>query len=362
MQMLIRLTVANLQSLVRDRAALFWTFFFPIMFVFLFGAIFSNQGTSKLNLGVVNLDGTPAGTGIETALRDSGVFNVKLGSLQEEKDAMQNGDVSGIVVIPGGLGAAIQSGGSNPLQALIYTDPAQQTTGQIIQQIVGQIVNGFNMSASGAKPILALSQQTLASTDVSFVSYLVPSILAMALMQLGVFACVPLVEQREKQILKRLGATPLPRWTLVGSNILVRLIIAAIQTGLILGIGAAVFKVSITGNPLLILAIVFLGSAMFLSLGYLLAAFLRTEEQANGVTQVVQMPMMFLSGIFFPFAMLPDFLGQIGRIMPLTYLADAMRQTMVNAPALAPLSVDVAIVGGWMVVCLAISVRFFRWE
>ncbi len=364
MRTLLRLTVANLQSLIRDRAALFWTFFFPVMFVLLFGAIFSSSGsTSKFPLGVVDQDGTPAGLALRQALEQSGVFDVKTGSLDQEKQAMQNGDVAGIVVIPSGLGAALAghpTGGQ--LEVGVYTDPGRQTTGQIINQVVRQIVNGFNMQAANAKPILSIGNQSLASTDISFVSYLVPSILAMALMQLGVFACVPLVEQREKGILKRLGATPLPRWSLVGSNILVRLIVAAIQTLLILGIGVVAFNVSITGNLLAIGGIVFLGAAMFLSLGYLMAAFLKTEEQANGVTQVVQMPMMFLSGIFFPFAMLPDFLGQIGRVMPLTYLADAMRQTMVNAPALAPLSVDVAIIGGWLVICLGISVRFFRWE
>ena len=65
----------------------------------------------------------------------------------------------------------------------------------------------------------------------------------MALMQLGIFAAIPLVAQREKLILKRLNATPLPRWTLVGSNVAVRLLIAAAQTAIIVGIGVALFGV-----------------------------------------------------------------------------------------------------------------------
>ena len=70
----------------------------------------------------------------------------------------------------------------------------------------------------------------------------------MALMQLGIFAAIPLVQQREKLILKRLNATPLPRWTLVGSNVIVRLLIAAAQTAIIIGIGFAVLGVEIVGN------------------------------------------------------------------------------------------------------------------
>jgi ABC-2 type transport system permease protein len=76
----------------------------------------------------------------------------------------------------------------------------------------------------------------------------------------------------------------------------------------------------------------------------------------------VQMPLMFLSGIFFPFTFMPDFLQKIARLLPLTYLGDGLRQTMVNGTEVAPLALDVAILGGWLVVCLAVAARSFRWE
>ncbi len=351
---LLRLTAANLRSLVRDRAAIFWTFFFPVMFVFLFGSIFSNQGKGTIDVGVVDNDHSAVSTVLVDQLQHSQqVLTVHTGSQADEESAMKNGNVSAVIVIPQGFGTS----GSPSLT--VDVDPSQQQVSQIVVQVAQQMAQGV---VNGGQNIVTVNPQNLTTEQLPMVNYLVPSILAMSLMQLGVFACVPLVEQREKGILKRLGATPLPRWTLVGSNILMRLIVAAIQTVLILGIGAAVFNVHLFGNPLAVAGLVFLGSATFLSLGYLVASFLRTEEQANGVTQVIQMPMMFLSGIFFPFSMLPDFLGQIGRIMPLTYLGDAMRQVMVNGTALAPLPVDLAILGGWLVVCLGVTVRFFRWE
>ena len=87
------------------------------------------------------------------------------------------------------------------------------------------------------------------SQELSAAAFFVPSILAMALMQLGVFSAIPLVEQREKLILKRLGATPLPRWTLVASNIVVRLLIALVQTVLIVSIGIAAVRRDHRGQP-----------------------------------------------------------------------------------------------------------------
>jgi ABC-2 type transport system permease protein len=219
-----------------------------------------------------------------------------------------------------------------------------------------------NLQLSGATPILTVDVETLQTSRLNSVSFFVPSILAMALMQLGIFAAIPLVEQREKLILKRLNATPLPRWTLVGSNVIVRLLIAAAQTAIIVGIGVAALGVEIVGNWALIAGFVVLGAMSFTAIGYVIASFARTEEAANGMTQIVQLPLMFLSGIFFPLEVMPEWLRGVATFLPLTYLGDALRQTMVGGTPFAPLGVDAIVLAGWLVVTLGISARFFRWQ
>jgi len=72
--------------------------------------------------------------------------------------------------------------------------------------------------------------------------------------------------------------------------------------------------------------------------------------------------MMFLSGTLFPLDALPQFLRPVANAMPLTYLGDALKQTMLGAPALLPLWVDFAVLGGCLVVLAVLAVRFFRWE
>ena len=365
MDTLWRLTVANLKGLVRDRAALFWTFFFPVMFVLLFGVLFSGSGDSKVSVGWVDQDGTQASAGVRQAFANVPLLTLQSGSLEDEKAATQRGDVSAIVVVPKGLEAAVgqsKAGTQASVAIELYVDPAKTQTTQVVQGVVAQIANGFNLTIMGVSPILTINQLTLTSTNISTVTYLVPSILAMALMQLGIFAAVPLVQQREKGILKRMGATPLPRWKLVASNILLRLIVAALDTVLILGVGILVFKIDVVGNLAVAAGFVFLGAGAFLSIGFMLASFLKTEEQATGVVQIVQLPMMFLSGIFFSFDFLPGFLQTVARFLPLTYLGDAMRQVMVNGTQVAPLGMDLAILTGWLVVCLTIAARTFRWE
>jgi ABC-2 type transport system permease protein len=367
MKTLLGLTVANLKGLTRDRAALFWTFFFPVMFVLLFGVLFSGSGSSKVSVGWVDLDNSTTSAALKAAVADRAqILDLKSGTLDEEKAAMQHGDVSAVIVIPQGLQDAVtKTMAKVPASVAIelYTDPGQTQTSQVVTDAVTQIANGFSLglvAPTGA--VLTVTPLTLSSTNISTVTYLVPSILAMALMQLGVFAAVPLVQQREKGILKRMGATPLQRWKLVASNILLRLMVAAIDTVLIIGIGIAVFHIEIVGNLAAAAGFVFLGAGAFLALGFMLASFLKTEEQATGVVQVVQMPLMFLSGIFFPFDFMPDFLRSVARLLPLTYLGDGLRQSMVNGTQVAPLGLDALILGGWLVVCLVIAARSFSWE
>ena len=360
MNTLLLLTVANIKGLVRDRAALFWTFVFPVMFVFLFGVLFSGSGDSKVAVGWVDLDNTATSQKLHDAFVDTKILDLRSGSLADEQAAMEKGDISAIIVIPAGIQQSVST--KAPVSIDVYTDPSKTQTSQVVQGAAAQIANGFNLGAQGVTAIVSVQQKSLTTTTLSNVGYLVPSILAMALMQLGVFAAIPLVQQREKGILKRMGATPLPRWKLVASNILLRLIIAGVDTILIVGIGMQVFNIKIVGNVFAMVGFVFLGAGAFLALGFMLASFLKTEEQANGVVQVVQMPLMFLSGIFFPFDFMPDFLRSFARLLPLTYLGDGLRQSMVNATQVAPLSVDALVLAGWLVVCLGVSARSFRWE
>jgi ABC-2 type transport system permease protein len=366
MRALSALSIANLRSFVRDRAALFWTLFFPITFVILFGTIFSGSGSTNFTVGWVDHDRSPASVSLRSAFADNAPLDLVDGTLEESRERMLAGDLDGILILPEGLAAAIQAaqGGQAgaPIAITIITDPSRSTASQAIQQIATGMVMAANLQLSGAPTVLTVGVESLQTNRLNSVSFFVPSILAMALMQLGVFAAIPLVQQREKLILKRLSATPLPRWTLVGSNVFVRLLIAAAQTALIIGIGMVVLGVQIAGSWPLILGFVALGALTFTALGYVIASFARTEEAANGMTQFVQLPMMFLSGIFFPLEVMPEWLRGVATVMPLTYLGDALRQTMVGGTAFAPLPLDALVLGGWLVVSLAISARFFRWQ
>jgi ABC-2 type transport system permease protein len=363
LQALLALTVANIKSYLRDRAALFWTLAFPLIFIFMFGFIFQEGGQSRLTLGWVDEDRSPAVTQLRDAFAAQAGTEIVEASQDDALARMRQGEVDAVIVVPAGYGEAIAVGAAGtggPTQVVVYTDPSRSNLVASVYQSVQAVLGIVNL---GGRPPLVIPQpETLQTENLNFISYFVPSMLGLSVMQVGIFAAIPLVADREKLILKRLAATPLRRWQLVGSNVLMRLLIALGQAVIIIGVGVFAFGVEIVGPLLLAGLFIAIGAMAFLALGYVIASFARTEEAANGMTSVVQFPMMFLSGTFFPLDQMPAFLQGIARVIPLTYLSDALRQVMVGGAAIAPLWVCALVLVGWLVVCFAIASRTFRWQ
>src|SRR4029079_223934 len=282
MRALLLLTVANIKSFTRDRAALFWTLAFPLIFVVLFGSIFSG-GNNDRSIGFADLDGTPAAGQLRTAF--ASISNVKLVEKPEDEllASMKKGEISAVIVVPKGYADTVAAK-AGPAQVTVYTDPSQSQGDGATRQLVGFVLSAVNQAASGVPPAVAPDFKPIQTNDLTFISYLVPCLWGMSLMELGVFAAIPLVANRQKLILKRLQATPLRRWQLVGSNVLMRLLIAVVQTVIIVGVGPTLYGVEIAGSWLGISALIILGSLTFIALGYVIDSFAAAGGAAHALT------------------------------------------------------------------------------
>ena len=363
MQALLALTLANIRSYVRDRAALFWTLAFPLIFIFMFGFIFQSGGGGGLTIAWADEDRSAASAQLRDAFRGQDAIELEEAPTDDALARMRAGDVDAVIVVPAGYEASVaagQAGRSPPASIIVYTDPSRSNLVASVYQAIGSVLGVVNLG--GRPPLVVPQAETIQTENLNFISYFVPSMLGLSVMQVGIFAAIPLVADREKLILKRLAATPLRRWQLVGSNVLMRLLIAIVQAVIIVAVGALVFGVEITGPVPLTAVFVALGALTFLAVGYVVASFAPTEDAANGMTSVVQFPMMFLSGTFFQIDQMPDVLQVIARIVPLTYLSDALRQVMVGGAPFAPLWVCFAVLAAWLGVAFLVAARKFRWQ
>ena len=362
MSTIISLYVASIKEFVRDRATIFWTLAFPLVFIVLFGVIYNGGSAPNYKVGIVNEDSGTVGQTLIDSFKPLTSLKLEYGTRAAELDKLKQGQIDMVIVLPAGLSETVAQKKTATVQ--MYDDPSKgQADSQIKQSIVQAIVAEINKGAANTAPLLALKTNSILSHQLTYMDFLVPGILAMALMQLGLFGtATPLVTLRQEQVLRRLGATPLPRWHLLASQVLMRLTIALVQTGLILVLSVWVFNVQIQGNMLAVLGLVVLGAIAFISMGYLIAAISKTVDAANGITSAVNFPMMFLSGIFFPLAALPLFLTPVVRALPLTYLGDALHQTMTGGTPAFPMWIDLAVLVAWTLVCSLVAVRLFKWE
>ena len=368
MNALIKLYVANLKEFSRDPLAMFWIIGFPVFFIVLLGMIFDTNGEISYRIGIANLDQGKASTELVNVFRSVEYFEIAVGEQENLVQRLKEGDYQVVIVFPTEFTANMQSGLPVDIEVIydnveIIYDPSSQTTTQSIMSIVRNVVNDFEHQFTQNPRLISFSEKPITSNSFSSIEFLLPGILGMSLMQLGIFGTAPqLVQLREQQVLRRIGATPLPRSVLLGSQVLVRLTTVGIQIFLIIWVGVIFYDVSIQGNILHVIGVSLLGALMFIAMGYMISGIANTQESVHGITSFLNFPMLFLSGLFFPVEMLPTWIQPVASVIPLTYLVDALRQIIVGVSPQYNLGLDITILAVWLVGCSLLSIRLFRWE
>lgn len=354
--------IANVKEYIRDRATLFWFIVFPLIFVFVFGMAFTGSFEQNFNIGIIVKKDTEFTDKLVKELSSISSFNIYLekGAGGVELAALKKGERNLVIEIPNISGQDLLSGKN--IEIPLYYDASQFQTNQILISVFQQIFSEIELQFSGRKRIFNLADRPIQAKLLSNFDYILPGILAMALMQLGLFGALQFLNLREKKIIRGLGVTPLSRRVLLSSEILLRLVLGLIQTILIVSIGSLVFKVNIVGSIIEVFCVVILGSLTFISLGYMLTSFVKTIEAGNGLIQVVQFPMLFLSGVFFSQEMMPDYIQPLIKVLPLTYLGNALRQVMVGSNVGAPMKTNILVLTGWLLITTIINIKNWKWD
>ncbi len=105
-----------------------------------------------------------------------------------------------------------------------------------------------------------------------------------------------------------------------------------------------------------------LGCMAFLTIGFLVPGVSGKQESAGALAQLISFPMLFFSGVFFPLDQAPTWLQDLARVLPLTYLADGLRQIMVYGASFTSLWGDALALALTVIIGFVLAARFFRWE
>lgn len=356
MKQLFKVTGALLRTFVRNRQALFWTFFFPILLMVVFG--FLGKSSFKLNLLVAG-GNTPAEQRIVKAFEKIPYFSVKRKGQSNAIHMVRIGQADAVLILP-------PNAGSPPWKAkLVYNSSNIQTAQQTVSA-VESAASQIDIALTGQAPALTVQAQAASgSRSSSFLDFLLPGILALMAMQNSLFGVAgSLTRWKEKGVLRRFLATPLRPIQFLGGVVIYQMVFGLLTSAVIVLIATLFLGADVVLPIVPLLLVVVLGMAAFLSLGFVIAGLSRTEEATLPIINVISFPMMFLCGIFFPVTTLPTFLQTIVRYLPLTYLVDGTRGLMSGQyTAWSPeVTGDMLALVVWFAILAVISTRTWRWE
>jgi ABC-2 type transport system permease protein len=357
------LFVASAKMFVRNRAAVFFSLFLPLIIMLIFGVL-NFEGSTSIELGVVDEAANAASAGLIERLGDYEYLVLSEGGLDDELAALEEGDRGFVIVIPGGWAPPAPGQASGLVAYASNADPAQAQVGQgLLQQAVGQALFAPDAGAGGGSGLGApLAFESVETRDLGYIDFLVPGIVGMTIMQLGLFGVAfGFVQLKRTGALRRLFATPTSPAYFLSAQVLSRLIIGVAQVAILFGVGIW-FGLQMFGDYASLLVVVLIGSAIFLAVGFAIAGWAKNEDQAAPVANLVSLPMMFLSGVFFPRDAMPDFLAAITQFMPLTYVNEALRAIVNEGAGLLSLGPQLLGMGVWVVITFVLAVVMFRWE
>ena len=356
---MLRLLLANLRMMLRDRQTLFWALIFPLIFVAVFGLVdFDGTGTAELAV----IDHVENDTSRQIAAQLGGLELLELSdsytSQQEALEAIEDGDLDYLLVLPQSLDGS-PAGEQAPIA--LYYDQANLQNNELVLGVLHNLAAQANMSLAGTPQQVTVASQAVSSRQIEYFDLVLVGLVGMGLMVHSVIALgVKVSTYRNQSIFKRILVTPLPVRNYFASEVMAHLLLAMVQTAVIIAVGVWVFQGNLGDGVWLIFPIAALGNLVFLNLGFIVASFSNSGAAASGMGNAITLPLMFLSGVFWASDSLPGFLPDVVRFLPLTPMLDAMRDVAIYNTSLWATWPELALLAGWIAVTAAVAVRVFR--
>ncbi len=352
-------TVAFARQYLRTKIGPFFSFIFPVLLIVLFGAVFSASDGGSIPLPVQNLDDGPYSSVLLDLLNQTGYFEISM--------VDHDGDIVGYVndnslplalSIPADFSTNVSL--SVPCSVVLCGDTSRSSF-PVAQGVLDAVINQLNYNLTGAAPIVSFEVQFAGSEQFGSYDFLLPGFVGLTVMVSAMYFMTSIcAEHRSRGYFKLLATTTLRKSEWLTSKFL-------FNSVMLLGSLLVTFAVAVTAFDLkavltpLSLVIVVAGTFMFTSLGMLLGVVVKDPESAAAISNIIGFPMMFLSGSFWDLDSSPLYLQLISKAMPLTYLNDGLRDTMVYGNEAGAIA-NLAIIAILSLVFFLLASRLMSWK
>lgn len=354
----------DVRRLFRDKVAIFFVFVFPLLFLVIFGSIFKGNNSVSFRVGLLNRSSTEFATKFESQIRDNKIFKVdkEVTNLEEAKEKMNRGQMEATIILPenfGAISAAALPGG----EATVLYAQSNESGGRTLSSIMEAIFKDINQGLVPAVTPFTVKAESTATKGLTQFDYTFSGILGFTLLSLGIFGPTTVFPRlKQRGVLRRYHSTPIKVWQYFVGNVISNATIGMLAAAVMFVAAVLFFDLNMRGNYFNLLAIVVLGVTMLFGIGLSLGGWAKNENQAAPMAQLVTLPMMFLSGVFFPTFLMPELLQSVTRFIPLTSVVDSVRLIITENASLGDLGPQIGIMAVWTIVVYLIAFKVFRWE
>ena len=348
---------ASFLSIIRSPSAVVFSLAFPLIFIVVFASV-GGSGVS-VDVGVTKTCDTI--NPIYQALKHTGVVN--LITNQSSADMNKNlskGTIDAIIDIQ-------ETAGRPPIILNVqYTKASAQKDG-ILKSLLNSIFYQVN-SRGGAiqQPVAEIKATTVQGREYKYIDFLLPGMLGFSLLSSGVFGTAfVFLSLRLTLVIKRFFATPVKKYSIVLGEAIARLLFSWLGALIIILIGHYVFGFTLINGVVTVINMLILsaiGLIIFMGFGFIISGIAKNESTVPPLSNVITMPQFLLSGTFFATTAFPVWLQGVSKVLPLTYLNDAMRKVAFEGAGLGDVSHQLLILGIWFIVTYAVAVKAFKWE
>ena len=401
------LALKDLLQIVREWRAALFLLVMPLLFTFFFGLVFGAgaEGDPRLPVGFVNHDGGGAvSTGLHSLLEASDAIRTVVLEGDEADSAaesVRDGHLAGAVIVPAGFSEQTLASDEPRLTVIVDRNtPAGQTAGNAIQAAVTRLLgavetarlsaeafearSGFESEAARQDylnealslaseawrqpPLTVAVEQAVAPAEEE--AEISPNVYSQSspgmIVQFVVFglnaSAMILVLERKSRTLQRMLTTPITRTQVIAGHVLAMFLVVFLQQALLVAVGQLAFGVDYMREPLAILLVMATLALWVASLGLLIGAVAKSEDQVIMWSLMAMFVFSAMGGAWFPLDITGKTFAAIGHLMPTAWAMDGFQNIVLRGLGLASVLLPAGILLAYGVVFFGLAVWRFRFE
>lgn len=355
-------------QILRDPRTLAMIIIMPIMELFLLGYA-ATTDVKNISMAVWDQSKTTQSRALLDAFRaaDYFILEYSVGSTDEYQALIESGDTRVVLVIPADYDRRLIEGNAQVLMVLDGSDASVGATALSTARLVGQaystkILSEQTLQSGRGAPSAPLEVRTQVwyNPDLDGAYFNIPGVIGMILSFItSILTATTIVRERERGTIEQLIVTPIRSWELIAGKLLPYVILGFVETFEVLLIGHWWFGVPIRGSAALIIVTSGLFLMSSLGIGLFASTMANTQQEAMMTVMMFNLPMIFLSGFFFPIAAMPKFLQIVSYAIPLRYYLIIIRSLLIKGVGLVAIQNEViALVIFGSVIMGAAALRF----